>query len=147
MPLPPCGELHACGVRLSIDDFGTGYSSLSQLKQFPVSTLKIDQSFVRDLDNGPSDKTIVSAIIRMAQALACRPWQKVWKRAASSTFCTTGLPPGSGLLLRSAPACRPVAGPAQALIPPDTATSARLVPQQHRQGPRALSCDSKHDFE
>ncbi|MET1013544.1 MAG: EAL domain-containing protein, partial [Paenisporosarcina sp.] len=57
------------GVRISIDDFGTGFSSLNYLKQFPVDTLKIDQSFVRELNNNPNDETIVKTIISMAHNL------------------------------------------------------------------------------
>jgi EAL domain-containing protein (putative c-di-GMP-specific phosphodiesterase class I) len=57
------------GVRLAIDDFGTGYSSMSMLKRFPIDTLKIDRSFVRDLPHNSQDKAIAEAIINMGKAL------------------------------------------------------------------------------
>lgn len=62
-------EFYAMGVNLAIDDFGTGYSSLSSLQQFPINTLKIDQSFVRDADIDRDDATIVSTIIDMGRSL------------------------------------------------------------------------------
>ena len=62
-------QLAAMGLHLSIDDFGTGYSSLSALQQFPISTLKIDQSFVRDVTDDPGDATLVRTIIDMGHGL------------------------------------------------------------------------------
>jgi diguanylate cyclase (GGDEF)-like protein/PAS domain S-box-containing protein len=62
-------ELYAMGLHLSIDDFGTGYSSLSALQQFPIGTLKIDQSFVRDVAEDAGDATIVRTIIDMGRSL------------------------------------------------------------------------------
>jgi diguanylate cyclase (GGDEF)-like protein/PAS domain S-box-containing protein len=62
-------ELYSLGLHLAIDDFGTGYSSLSALQQFPISTLKIDKSFVRDVAISSDDATIVGTIIHMGRSL------------------------------------------------------------------------------
>ena len=99
-------QINNGGVRLSVDDFGTGYSALSYLKNFPVSTVKIDRSFVTDLPNDHENKILVQAIIAMAhgpwlevvaegveteaqwrflQPLNCvRPWLLFWKTHAET---------------------------------------------------------------
>ncbi|CAM3774249.1 putative bifunctional diguanylate cyclase/phosphodiesterase [Mesobacillus thioparans] len=65
-------SLQELGVKVSIDDFGTGYSSLSYLRNLPIDTLKIDQSFINNLHDDPSDIAIVKAIITMGQGLAVK---------------------------------------------------------------------------
>jgi diguanylate cyclase (GGDEF)-like protein len=62
-------EIQSRGIRLAIDDFGTGYSSMSVMKRFPIDTIKIDRSFVRDLAENHEDRAIATAIINMGKAL------------------------------------------------------------------------------
>ena len=64
------GAINKMGIRLAIDDFGTGYSSLAQIKRFPIDTLKVDRSFISDLQTDSEDRAITKAIIAMGKTLS-----------------------------------------------------------------------------
>ena len=74
------------GIRLAIDDFGTGYSSMSLMKQFPIDTIKIDRSFVRDLPSDSEDQAIAQAIISMGKALGMTVVAEGVETAAQRAF-------------------------------------------------------------
>ena len=62
-------KIKSMGISVAIDDFGSGYSSLNYLKRLPVDVLKIDRSFIQDIETDPSDSAIVSGIVGLAQNL------------------------------------------------------------------------------
>lgn len=89
--------LKALGVRLAIDDFGTGYSSLSYLRRFPIDTLKIDRSFVNEMESSPDAVVIVKAIVNLAHSLGLE-------------VVGEGVESGGQLALLSEMGCRKVQG-------------------------------------
>ena len=92
-------SLKNVGVRLAIDDFGTGYASLSSLKQFPVDTLKIDRSFVQNIDQDPHDKAIVQSVIALAKAFGRRVIAEgIETQLQAAQLLTLGCTHGQGYL-------------------------------------------------
>jgi EAL domain-containing protein (putative c-di-GMP-specific phosphodiesterase class I) len=91
--IPSLHRLNEIGVEISIDDFGTGYSSLAYLTTLPISELKIDRSFVRELGITPQSSAVVTAIIALARAWACAWWPKAWRRCARWKCCTAWAAP------------------------------------------------------
>jgi len=65
-------HLRAQGVSIAVDDFGVGYSSLAQLQRLPIDCLKIDRSFIQDIETSSCDRAIVQAVITMADAMGLR---------------------------------------------------------------------------
>ena len=114
-------QIKALGVSLAIDDFGTGYSSLAQLRRFPIDTLKVDRSFVRDIAHNPDDKAITEAIILLGRKL-------------SLTVVAEGVESGDQMALLREQGCDQMQG---------YHFSKPLVPQQFAallQGHRPLGC-------
>ena len=102
-------RLHALGVRVAIDDFGTGHSSLGYLARFPIDVVKIDQSFVRDIDRDPVKSAIVSAVVALSEAIGSTTVvEGVETLAQLEELKSLGCDVGPGLLLR-APGSRPAA--------------------------------------
>jgi diguanylate cyclase (GGDEF)-like protein/PAS domain S-box-containing protein len=99
-------DLHGRGLRLAIDDFGTGYSSLSRLKHLPVSTLKIDRTFVMDTPADPDAASMVKAVVQLATSLGMRPLAEGIETAEQWKFLMeSGCPVGQGYFFS-----RPVPG-------------------------------------
>ena len=94
-------RLHNLGVRVAIDDFGTGHSSLGYLARFPIDVVKIDQSFVRDIDRDPVKSAIVSAVVALSQAIGSTTVvEGVETVGPAGGVEEPGLRRGAGLLLR-----------------------------------------------
>jgi diguanylate cyclase (GGDEF)-like protein/PAS domain S-box-containing protein len=98
--------LSGAGVGIALDDFGTGYASLSHLKQFPVDLIKIDRSFVRDLEEDPDDAAIIDAVVNLGRSLGIRTVAEGVENERQHGFITSlGCDYGQGFLYgKAAPA-------------------------------------------
>jgi EAL domain-containing protein (putative c-di-GMP-specific phosphodiesterase class I) len=93
-------DLDALGLKIALDDFGTGYSSLSRLRELPVTALKIDRSFLRDVPDCPDASAIVTAILQLARALGRTAVAEGVETEAQRAFLTAeGCPLAQGFLL------------------------------------------------
>lgn len=102
-------ELAANGVRLALDDFGTGFASLSHLKRFPVQVMKIDRTFIRDLQIDADDGAIVDALIGLGRALGIEVVAEGIETTAQRDFLAAlGCPTGQGYLFSGAVAAASV---------------------------------------
>jgi EAL domain-containing protein (putative c-di-GMP-specific phosphodiesterase class I) len=100
--------LRALGVRISMDDFGTGYSSLSYLRSFPFDKIKIDRSFVRDVDANRDAQAIFRSIVSLGKGLGVTiTAEGVETEAELSCLRAEGLPRGPGLSVSAAPGPMP----------------------------------------
>lgn len=93
--LATLNEIRSLGVSLAIDDFGTGFSSLNYLRRFPINRLKIDQSFIRDIEHTPANESITKAIIALAGSLSLEIVAEGIEKTAEKTVleklgCTQG---------------------------------------------------------
>ena len=92
-------EIKGLGAAISLDDFGTGYSSLSYLRQFPIDSLKIDISFVRDMPRKADAVAITTAIVAMAKALGLKTIAEgVESEAQAALLLTLEVDQGQGFL-------------------------------------------------
>ena len=82
--------LHGSGIRVALDDFGTGYASLTHLKQFPVDEIKIDRSFIRDLERDANDAAIVTAVLQLGRSLALDVTAEGVETAEQAAFLRDG---------------------------------------------------------
>ena len=95
--------IKSLGIQLAIDDFGTGYSSLSYLRRFPIDRLKIDQSFVRDIESTPVNKSIACAIVSLARSLGLEiTAEGIEKLAEKEVLMEMGCREGQGFLISPA---------------------------------------------
>ena len=97
-------RLRDSGIAFALDDFGTGYSSLAYLKNLQVQSIKIDQSFVRDMVTDQRDASIVKAAIELGHSFSLDIVAEGVETAAARDCCWDGLRPGPGILFRQADA-------------------------------------------
>ena len=89
-------DLHDLGVHLAIDDFGTGNSALSYLRKLPVDTLKIDRSYVADMDDGPEGLSILAAVIQLGRSLGLQVTAEGIEERHQAALHTLGCDLGQG---------------------------------------------------
>ena len=100
-------KLHDIGVEIALDDFGTGFGSLSHLKKLPIDRLKVDRSFVRDMETNPDNMAIVRTITHLGQSLGIKVTvEGVEIAIAVDAAARHGLRHHAGLSVLQAHACR-----------------------------------------